>query len=86
MKEDGIAGLELAMDTLILPLRPLHPLGIGSALGSIALSGGQKRNSLVLKCQIDRQSHLARSGSRWTHGPVGPSCESRTKLSDSRSP
>ena len=49
MKEDGIAGLELAMDTLELPLRPLHPLGIGSALGGVALSGGQKRNSLVLK-------------------------------------
>ena len=49
VKEDGIAGLELTMDTLELPLRPLHPLGIGSALRGVAFSNGGKSDFIVSK-------------------------------------
>ena len=36
VKEDGIAGIELAKNAIEPPLRPIHPRRIGSALWSVA--------------------------------------------------
>ena len=49
MKEDSVAGFELAIDAIELPLRPLHPLGIGSALRGVAFSNGGKSDFIVSK-------------------------------------
>ena len=42
VKEDGIAGFELAIDAIEQPLRALHPLWIGSALRGVAFSSGKE--------------------------------------------
>ena len=49
VKEDSVAGFELAIDAIELPLRPLHPLGIGSALRGVAFSNGGKSDFIVSK-------------------------------------
>ena len=52
VEEDSIAGIELAIDAIELPLRPLHPLGIGTALRSVAFSNGGKRVTAALKVTL----------------------------------
>ena len=49
VKEDSVAGFELAIDAIELPLRPLHSLGIGSALRGVAFSNGGKSDFIVSK-------------------------------------
>ena len=85
VEEDRIAGIELAIDAIELPLRPLHPLGVGSALGGVTFSNeGERVTLLYFKGTLSPNPVCA--GSQWIHGPDGPSFESQTKLLDSRFP